>query len=637
MRHILLACVLFCCTLSDESAAQTIHEERTVQKHVYIDDDDQRSLADLRFNVEATNQQNLRITVSAIGPDVEPIAGFRGVSGGNRYTAEELGLILDGHNQAQIVTRFDNGLIANGRILEGKFGTLAERRLLPNGRIDFLGQTELAYPLELIVDPQTKSSGPRTTMIVIAGQARLRCRYSIVNGKVENLKVQSLGHDNFLAQAAANKPLPGRRYRLTASQDVTPPVSEEAWNQRDNEGKWVLLTEAIQKEPASIANWVNFLVQKKETVLLEWMAIYMPDAFKSHGVGEALIKLAAPQWIRVAAWHNNGFSSVGHGVQQANKDLLYTTPSEVEHWLEKHKELLDNWQTLSAVLSVLKKDKHDPKDSSSFLPPLQPKTVFATLFHTGELVDFGTNAMAKPDVVYTHQMIRAISGIAVGGRRTPDLLKAVRRHTAHAEQDVRIAALLAHTYLLPKSPGTERFDDFVGMIDDDSEPQKIREAAMMALSYHKHPSVLLKMHQVAANPAHAAWNAAVSRLSGVGRMWSAGLLRQQLDAAELTTSQQRLLADTLERLDTRSEAHRIVGSSEISTGIVQAVFAEKTGDSNARYILDEVLKRANIMKDKKRTHLKNRLDFAKLMKIWLPCDQQEFAARVAEVRATVRD
>lgn len=636
MKYFLLACVLFCCTLSDKSAAQTIHEE-PVKQHVYIDDDDQRSLADLRFNVEATNQQNLRITVSAIGPDVEPIAGYRGVSGGNRYTAEELGLILEGHNRAQIVTRFDNGQIANGRILEGKFGTLAERRLLPNGRIDFLGQTALAYPLELIVDPQTKSSGRRTTMIVIAGQARLRCRYSIVNGQIEDLEVQSLGHDNFLAQAAANKPFFGGRYRLTASQEVNAPVSDKVWSQRDNEGKWVLLTEAIQKDPARIANWVNFLVQEKETVLLEWMAIYMPDAFKSHEVGKALIKIDAPQWIRVAAWHNNGFSSVGHGVQQANNDLLYSAPSEVEHWLEKHKERLDNWQTLSAVLSVLKKDKHDPKDSSSFLPPLQPKNVFATLFHTGELVDFGTNAKARPDVVYTHQMVRAISGIAVGGRRTPDLLKAVRKHTAHAEQDVRIAALLAHTHLLPKSPGTERFDDFLGMIDDDNEPQKIREAAMMALSYHYHPSVLLKMHQIAADPSHAAWNAAASRLSGAGRMWSAGLLRQQLNAAELTTSQKRLLADTLERLDARSEAHRIVGSSEISKGIVQAVFAEKAGDSNAKYILDEVLKRANMMTDKKRTHLKGKLDFAKLMRIWLPCDQQEFAARVAEVRAAVRD
>lgn len=635
MRHLVFAALFLCTALSQNSSAQTRADNAVNKHHVYIDDDDQRSLADLRFNIESTNQQNLRITVSALGPNVEPIAGFRGVSGGNRYTAEELGLVLDGHHKAKVITLFEDGHSIDGRILEGTYGTLAERRLLPNGQIDFLGRTPLRYPLNLIVDPQTKSSGRRTTLVIIDDQARLRCRYSIVDGKVRDMEVQSLGHDNFLASNSSRPKPAASRFMLTAAHQNTPPVKDIVWDEFDTEGKWVQMIESIRENPAEIANWVSYLQHKEEYTLLEWLAVYEPDAFKSYGVIEALIAADAPQWVRVAAWHNNGPTNLGHGVQEANRKLLFSAPAESEHWLATHQMKLDNWSALSYVFAMLKKDKFAPRDSSRFLPPLQIEGVFAALDYTGELADYGARQKAETGVVYTHQVVRAINGVPVSGRRTPQLLAALRKHATSKNQDVQIAALLAHTYLMTSIPKTDRLEDLVAIVDNKDTPNKVREAALMAVSYHQHPSVLLKLHQIAANPSHGAWNAAISRLGDIGRTWSGSLLQQQLKNAELTQSQQTLLADAQERLQARSQTFRIVGTSEMSSGIIQAVFAEKADDPNAKFILDAVLKRANKMTDKKLTQLKSRYDFKKRMQIWLPCDQQEFAARVAEVRSAV--
>lgn len=642
MRTLLsILSVLILITICQPAVGQAPVVGPNTERHVYIDDDDQRSLADLRFDIDEQNAQNLRITISALGPQVEPIAGFRGISGGNRYTAEELGLILDGNHAAKVVTKFEDGKTAVGRLLQGAVGRLPERRLLPNGHIDFLGQTALHYPLEMIVDPKTNSSGRRTTMVVIGGQARLRVRYVIVNGKVEDLEVQSLGNDKFLAQQTPQKNNRPGRFVLTVAEEKTQPVefvaptSDAIWNQRDLEGKWVLLTSSIQHSPEKISDWVEFLKQKHEHTLLEWMAICIPDAFKSYGVGNALIIEDAPQWVRVAAWHHNGPTNLGHGIQQATNILLRSSPGVAEHWLQTHQANLDNWKSsLLKVYEALQKDKTEPKDSSRYLPPLQSENVFRLLGYSEDLVEFGDRTQAEEGVVYRHQMIRAINAIPVSGRREARLLKAVRELTWHKDVDIRIAALLAHTYLLPKSLGTEQFEDFVTMADDKTEPQKIREAALMTFSYHNHPSVILKLHQVAADPLHGAWNSAVSRIGDIGLSWSEPLLKD-LKNERLSDAQQMLLADSQKRLTERCRRRNSVGGGEMANLIMQAVFAEKASDLNAKYLLDSITQQAESMTDKQLKILRKNCQFERRPKIWMPCDAGEFGARYEKIRLAI--
>lgn len=615
--------------------SQTSVNSPSPKQHAYIDDDDQRPLADLHFNVEPKQQQNLKITVSALGPNVEPIAGFRGIQGANRYTAEELELIFAGHHIAEVVTEFDDGQSVAGRILSGRYGTLPERRLLPSGRIDFLAQTLRDYPLELVVDPQTQTSGRRRTVVIVNGRPRLRCVYNIINGRVEGLEVQSLGGHSFLAgMFDEGNHEKGSRIILTAVQETKPPVSEAEWTAPDLEGKWVLLSAEIASEPTKIPAWVEFLKQKKEFQLLEWMAIYVPDAFKTHGVAEALKTSDAPHWIRVVAWHTAGPFYLGHGEQQA-QSLLTSAPGLAEHWLETHKDKIEPWEgMIERLYGGFKTDKFDAVDSSDYLPPLQVANVFNHLSNAKDAVEYSQREQADPGVVYTHQIVREISGIVVSGRRDPELLKTVRALTNHSNNEIRQAAFLAHTYILPQTAATERFDDFVKVIDDSEESGIIRESALMGFSYHTHPSVLLKLHQVTANPHHAAWGAAVSRIGDIGKGFSVSLLKQ-LQNAKLTTEQTTLLGDSLKRLTDRESQARNVDAWDMARRITLAVYAEQTNDPNAAIIKAWVMESKKHMVDKERQNLKAKWNFAAVNDFWLPTPVSEFSKGYDKLKAEV--
>ncbi|MBL8814461.1 MAG: hypothetical protein JNL58_00415 [Planctomyces sp.] len=614
---------------------QATQQAEFQEQHDYLDDDDRRPLADLRFDVEPTHEQNLKITVSALGPNVEPIAGFRGIRGANRYTAEELELILAGQHKVEIITEFENGQSVTGRILNGRSGAIPERRLLPTGRINFLAQTLDEYPLELIIDPQTQSSGRRKTVVIVNGRARLRCIYNIVDGHVEGLEVQSAGGHSFLADMLAPESAGSRlRVLLASIQKSVPPVSDIEWNARDLEAKWVFLSTQIASEPAKISAWVDFLKQKKEFQLLEWMAIYVPDAFKSHGVADALKSSDSPQWIRVVAWHTTGPFYLGHGEQQATS-LLTSAPGVAEHWLDTHKEKIEPWEgMISQIYEGFKSDDVPPMDSGKYLPPLQVVDVFSHLAKSGSVVDFADRKQAQPEAVYVHQIVREINGVAVSGRRNPELLNHVRQLTAHSNETIRQTAFLAHTYILPSTPSLERFDDFARVADDSKESAGIRESALMAFSYHNHPGVLLKLHQVASDTKHPAWNAAVSRIGDIGRGFSISRLKE-LQKATLTTDQSKLLNDSLQRLIERESAQRGVASWDMARRIVLAVYAQQSGDPNAKHVREWVLTSKAQMTQADAQDLKTRWSFRSVNDFWHPTSVSEFEKSYNELRAEV--
>ncbi|MBC7965950.1 MAG: hypothetical protein H7Z17_08500, partial [Fuerstia sp.] len=260
--------------------------------------------------------------------------------------------------------------------------------------------------------------------------------------------------------------------------------------------------------------------------------------------------------------------------------------------------------------------------------------VFVHLAAGKDLADFGERKMAEPSAVYKHQVIREINGVAVSGRRDAKLLEQVRQLTRHSDNEVRQTAFLAHSYLLPQTPATERHDDFVATIDDSAEPAMIREAALLGLSYHNHPSVLLKLHQVAADPKHPAWNAAVSRIGDIGRGFSVSLLRQ-LQKAKLTDKQSTLLADSLKRLTDRESQVQTVESWDMARRISLAVFAKQTSDPNAKVIREWVMNSKTQMPDAERAELKKSWDFKAVNDFWLPTPVAEFSKGYDELRADV--
>ena len=143
MRFLFVAgwCVLTCAAASQSAVAQEVSDG--MHRRDYLDDDDQRRLADLQFAVDVTGRHGLVMTISAIGPAVEPISGFRGIAGANRYTAEELGLILSARHDVEVVTYSASGNSVSGQIVAGAFGRLPERRLLPDAPATICPETEL--------------------------------------------------------------------------------------------------------------------------------------------------------------------------------------------------------------------------------------------------------------------------------------------------------------------------------------------------------------------------------------------------------------------------------------------------------------------------------------------------------------
>lgn len=605
-----------------------------LKNKAYIDDDDQRALADLTFHVDPDSQQNLRIGISAVGPHVEPIGGYRGVQGSNRYTAEELGLLLDGTHTVQVVTNYVGGPIVTGDILEGRYGTLPERRLLADGRIDFLARTAWEYPLEIVVNPQTSASGLRNTFVYVNGQARLRCRYRIVDGRLQDLDVQSLGHDGFLAARPAPAPGAGQLRPRLVSDEAPALTLPDDWEQRDVEGKWAWYANDVLQDPSHALLWPHTLRDAGDFELLEMLALYTPDAFKSHGVIEQLYQAEAPQWIRVAAWHTNGPPNFGHGLQQATSYITKVAPGLTEDWIDDHQEQLDNYESsLSAAYDMLLTDKVPRGDASDFLPPLQREDVFRHLKLDTAVVGLGDRLTAEPGVVYRQQVIRAIQAVPISGRRDAELLQRLRLMTKHADRQVRQAAYLSHTYLMRSMKPTQTFDDFLETIHNQQEHFTVREAAVMAFSYHRHPSVLLTLHDIAADPDHVCWNAAVSRLGDLGEALSITLLEPLL-TAERSPAQQKLLRDSLQRLRARAQKSGPPDSRDMVRRICAVAFAQQATHPLADTLRAWVLQEGRRMTHDEWTALQQKA-WSTHGQIWIPGTAEDFAARFSQLQHAI--
>lgn len=553
-RYIAFAALLFC--LSPTFAAPAVAQQDepiSDLRRSYIDDDDHRRLADLQFSVDPKTGRSLKISVSAVGPDVEPIGGFRGIHGSNRYTAEELDLVLRGLHESSVITETEQGDLIEGKIFAGDFGRLLERRVTSDGEIDFRYQA-IPLPLSIHVTTNADSEQFLRTTVIIDGQSRLRCRYRIRNGSIVDLETESLGHDGYIAQRGPDA-IRRNRWLTATTDDVSAPVEEREWNKRDLEGQWVLMMSTLDKSPNRITDWVAWLAQEKQFELLELLAIYQPDAFKSHGVGKALLKADAPQWIRVAAWHRNTAPYLGHGRQQATQMLLEASPGVVEHWLKIHQEKIDNWEPgLGPLYGRLQNDEIAAKDSSKYLNPLKPYEVFDALTSTTKAEQFGDRLRAEEGVAYEHQILRAINAVAISGRRSDQLKLQLQQLVDHPNERVRIEALLAHSFLLPDTEA-EKPTRLIEIVEDKSEADKVRQAAMLAVSYQQHPALILKLHTVARTPEHPAWNSAVSRIGDIGNDYSRQIL-DTLPKDQLTSDQRSILEDSLQRLSDRRRTRK---------------------------------------------------------------------------------
>jgi hypothetical protein len=525
----------------------------------YLDDVDGRRIARLEvFAPRSTGGDagsggaSLKLVASATGPEVDPVSGYEGIGGDNRFTAEQIARILDGSRRLRITARdLATGTTAPVRLYAGAYGTVPQRRLRADGTIDHLAQSARRLPLDLRVEAGPFAAGRHELELSVDGEPRLRVTLTRgPGGAITVDDVQGLGAHGarggspsppraltaaaaaplFLAQLVAP---PGDAADPDAPPPGPPPVEAAEWAGRDLEGKWALYAHDVARHPESAPRWVQFLADERDHAFLEWIAIYQHSAFSSLGVGMMLAEAEAPQWARVGVWMRHDATGHGHLEAQA---ILGTHPGRIRWWLGRHPdaapELLEAWADEAPVASP------------DLLPPLTPESVYGLLdAPPAELSEFGGGQRsAEPGKTYVQQVVRAVRGYAVAGRPGEPWEPRLAALTRHANAAVRREAYLAFTHRkfapLPRA-------GVLKVINDPEEHATVREAAALAFSYDDHPSVYAELHPLAADPAHPAWPAAVSRLGDLGDGFTLARLE---GLTELSPAPRRLVTASVRRI-----------------------------------------------------------------------------------------
>jgi hypothetical protein len=159
-------------TAPEAAAPAVLLDSRRID--YFEDEGTGRRLAELRVVLERDpGGVSLRIVASAVGPRIDPIPGWQGVSGANRITAEELASILSRGRLSVEVDGVAPGEPGLGTVHGGRRGRIPERRRQPDGEIDFSALTGEVYPLELVAVTPPLGSGVRRTRLLLDGQPRL--------------------------------------------------------------------------------------------------------------------------------------------------------------------------------------------------------------------------------------------------------------------------------------------------------------------------------------------------------------------------------------------------------------------------------------------------------------------------------
>jgi hypothetical protein len=502
----------------------------------YRDDHDGRRLADVRLQVvERGGARSLEMTISAQGPLVEPMPGFAGIRGGNRHTAEQLDNIAMGRIEFAVKTRRDGAAEGQGTWRVGRHGPILERRLRPDGHIDYWSPTPRDYPLELIVDTGKLVDGRHTMELWFDGIARLRIRYDVAGDRVRPLAFASLpGADAPVADEPNQKKLDEAPIKL--------PLTDAEWDARDLEGKWVLFRKIAGDDDQMAKAFAPYLARRKDFDFLEMMALHQPLYEGALHAAWALAKADAPQWLRVAA--RLRMIEADHGEGETGKILLKHNPAKALAWLQKYAESKDPARLPLPVrdLAKLRAQKIVPGAIEGALPPLTADAVFRHLDAPKDVVDFGDRLRVEAGQVYLHQVARTLKTFAhFDDFREPWLGKTLAL-TRHTHPSVRQQAYLAFAdFATSLDPKSNPIDEFARVVDDPKESRAIREAATMAFAAFDHPRVYVRLHELALEAEHPAWKAALSQLLNCGNEFTlAHLIR--VDSAKLSTADNDHLA-----------------------------------------------------------------------------------------------
>jgi hypothetical protein len=307
------------------------------------------------------------------------------------------------------------------------------------------------------------------------------------------------------------------------------------WEARDLEGRWVLIErETLEHGWANAEPLVAFLEERREAELLEWMCLYPRTEGHAQTFLAALARLEAPQWARAVLWVARDQDS--HTYQSAYK-AFSARPGLAVDWLRRHEARLQ--EPLARMLERLGEDAlAAPVDSSSLLPPWSDEEALAHLLAPGLVADFGDRPRAQVEVTYLHQVERELRAVAHAQIYSAPWLERLRDLTRHERPEVRSFAWIAlgEARRGTIEPGSLPLAPFETAVSDPLEDGRVRNSALLSLSQRAPwtPAAWFLLHEVALDPVHPAWTAAILRLRELG---------DEFTIAQLAALERRLAPD----------------------------------------------------------------------------------------------
>lgn len=524
----------------------------------YVDAEDNRSTAQVETRlVYAGEKIRLELALSAVGMNVQPIPGWMGVWGANRFTAEELEGLVQGKRVLMIRDGSGDRVVGLREIRRGR---LAERRLTADGKIDVMGMTEREYTLEAVLDVGEIEEGEDRVEVRVEGMTRLIVHTERSGGYARVTRIESPGHDQ--------RHDSGAETAVEDDVEVTKlPYDEAAWARRDIEGRWVAVVDSIEKSPESAETWVKALADQGEFELLEMLAVSKRNAYRTWGAAMALARNRAPQWTRVAAYGSH--IRFGHSDTTFQTMMLEVEPATMRAWLRAHRPMGN--ASLDAMAAALEKMDLPDADISSLLGPLEVDDVLRAMEKADAAVLFGDRERAQDGVVYDRQVLRAIEGLTVIGGGSEKHVAILRRLIEHP--DIRLAqqAVLALSYTTIDEPTLKVLRR---MIDDHGVALGVREAAMVSLPMHHDDLSRLLAHRVAGETSHELWKQAVSVLGSSSNPFTIAWL-DRVDVSTLDVDSREVLNTTVEQLRKRMNPMNL--NRAIADSLVMAALAEAMG------------------------------------------------------------
>ena len=441
----------------------------------------------------------LHLNILARSPRIGGYRSYRHVHGSNRMTSRVLRRMVDGVSLLQLRDQTGRLVPATLKPTEQK---LAERRLNLDGSMNYLAMTQQDFVVRLEVVSEPLSQGSYQIDLFLENQLRLQIKFQ-VNDKFQAVSFRSALH--LVAQ-------PQSQNQQTATTHQAKLDKPADWQERDFEGKYFLLSQAIKRDEKELPRWVDFLFEEKEYRLLGQIVLTQPGGFDCNKIGPRLAEASAPNWPRLVYW------SKTYGLEHTN-----VSPSTV---VQNHKNTYYSWCARNQ-LEIPDRVKFKQKNVDQYWDKLDPKEVFADLKPPAEVTKF-TGKKAIKDKFYLQQFERAVLTMVNWKRaekRTAELLPLLE----HPDDELRKQVMLAYTHLDPyEVPVSKLLAIANGKADSDS----VREMATLAASYGFSSKVCDDLDAIAAQEDHPGWKPAVSRLGDLGSGYDLKVLQKQTPKGE---------------------------------------------------------------------------------------------------------